>query len=367
MNKKNHHRNKLNKLNFLTIIPIILTVVGLLFIFEASSVSAFRNLGDSYFYLKRQLIWFVLGLIIMFTLSKIDYRIFHRLAYPALVTGLILLILVLIPGIGLKIGGARRWIEIGLINIQPSEIIKFSLIIYLSTWFSRMEKNRFISFFGLLLFTIFLIMMQPDMGTAIVIFGLFITVYFLSGYKVGYLLMLIPASIFGFFILVKSSPYRLQRFMAFLNPDSDPLGIGYHIKQILISLANGGLIGRGFSASRQKYQFLPEAHTDSIFAILGEEFGFLGASVIIFLYIILIVQSYKIAQESKDRFGRLLAGAIFSVLGLQVVINLGGMVNMIPLTGIPLPFISYGGSSLMVFFALIGILKNIEGRKNGKI
>jgi len=269
MNKKNHHRNKLNKLNFLTIIPVILTVVGLLFIFEASSVSAFRNLGDSYFYLKRQLIWFILGLIIMFTLSKIDYRIFHRLAYPALVTGLILLILVLIPGIGLKIGGARRWIEIGLINIQPSEIIKFSLIIYLSTWFSRMEKNRFISYFGLLLFTIFLIMLQPDMGTAIVIFGLFITVYFLSGYKVGYLLILIPVSIFGFFILVKSSPYRLQRFMAFLNPDSDPLGIGYHIKQILISLANGGLIGRGFSASRQKYQFLPEAHTDSIFAILG--------------------------------------------------------------------------------------------------
>ncbi|OGK20309.1 cell division protein FtsW [Candidatus Roizmanbacteria bacterium RIFCSPHIGHO2_02_FULL_37_13b] len=361
MNKKLRHLKKdQTQFNLLFFIPILLTIIGLLFIFEASSVVAFRQLGDSYFYLKRQLIWFGLGIVLMIIFSRINYRLFHRLSYPSLIIGMILLILVLIPGIGQKIGGARRWIEIGFINIQPSEIIKFSLILYLSSWFSHKEKNRFISFFGLLIFTIVLIMMQPDMGTAIVIFGLFITVYFLSGYKVGYLLFLIPTALAGFLLLVKSSTYRAARFTAFLNPDSDPLGIGYHIKQILISLANGGIIGRGFSASRQKYQFLPEAHTDSIFAILGEEFGFLGAIVIIVLYIALILQAYKVARESNDKFGQLLAGAIFSVLGLQVVINLGGMVNLIPLTGIPLPFISYGGSSLMVFFALMGILISIS-------
>jgi len=184
----------------------------------------------------------------------------------------------------------------------------------------------------------------------------------MAGYELHYLLFVLPTSFIAFFLLVKISPYRMNRLLAFLSPQADRLGISYHVNQILISLSSGGLFGRGFAESRQKYQFLPEAHTDSVFAIIGEELGFFGALVIISLFFFLIYKAFKIALKAKDRFGQLLAGCIFSLLSLHLIINLGGMVNLLPLTGIPLPFISYGGSSLLVFFALMGILINIGKR-----
>lgn len=358
MPKKKYKKN----LIFIFTLPILLAIIGLFFIFEASSVSAFRNFGDSFYFLKLQLLWFVLGTCVMIFFSFFDYRRLYYLSFPALVLTIILLILVLLPGVGHTALGARRWIDIGIIKIQPTEIAKFSIILYLSSWFLYREKRRFVSFFILLVFIISLIMIQPDMGTAIIIFASFIVIYYLSGEKIRYLLFLIPFSAASFFLLVQTSPYRLRRFLAFLDPSLDPQGITYHIKQILISLSAGGILGRGFSASRQKYQFLPEAHTDSIFAIIGEEFGFLGGAIIIGLYLFLIYQAFKIAYFAKDKFGKLLAGAIFSILSLQFIINLGGMVNLMPLTGVPLPFISYGGSSLVVFFALMGILINIDKR-----
>lgn len=345
-------------------LPIILTTIGLVFIFEASSVTAFRTLNDSFYYLKLQALWFFIGVVIMVLFASFDYRRLYYVAFPALLVSMVLLIGVLIPGIGHKVSGARRWIDLGILKIQPSEIVKFSIILYLSSWFTNREKNRFLSYFGLLAFILGLIMLQPDMGTAIIVFNIFIVLYFLSGYKLHYLLFLIPAAGAGFIMLVKTSPYRMRRLLAFLNPDLDPLGITYHVKQILISLSSGGILGRGFSGSRQKYQFLPEAHTDSIFAIIGEEFGFVGAFILISLYIYLIYKAYSIAKNAKDNYGRLLAGAIFSLLSFQVIVNLGSMVNLIPLTGVPLPFISYGGSSLLVFFALMGILINIGKHTN---
>ncbi len=344
------------------VLPIILTIIGLVFIFEASSVNAFRTLHDSFYYLKLQAMWFVIGVGVMLFFSSFDYRKLYYFAFPALVVSLILLIVVLIPGLGHKVSGARRWIDLGILKIQPSEIVKFSIILYLSSWFVNREKNRFLSYFGLMGVILALIMLQPDMGTAIIVFTIFIVLYYLSGYKLYYLLLLIPFSIGGFIVLVKASPYRMRRLLAFLNPDLDPLGITYHVKQILISLSAGGLLGRGFAASRQKYQFLPEAHTDSIFAIIGEESGFVGSVILICLYLYLIYKAYTIARNAKDKFGQFLGGAIFSLLAFQVVINLGSMVNLIPLTGVPLPFISYGGSSLLVFFALMGILINIGKR-----
>ena len=205
----------------------------------------------------------------------------------------------------------------------------------------------------------FLIMLQPDMGTAIIVFLLAITIYFYAGIDLHYLLFLAPVSAFAFFILVKISPYRFKRFTAFLNPAKDPLGIGYHINQIVISLTTGGLLGQGIGTSRQKYLFLPEAHTDSIFAIIGEEFGFIGCMFLLILFFSLILHAYKITVKTPDRFGRLLAAGIFAFFNLQIIINLGGMVNIMPLTGVPLPFISYGGSNLLVSFALMGILLNI--------
>lgn len=295
--------------------------------------------------------------------SLFDYKRLYYISLPALVSSIVLLVAVLIPGIGQTVGGARRWIDLGFFSIQPSEIVKLAVILYLSSWFIHKEKQRFLSFFGLLAVIISLIMLQPDMGTAIIVFSIFIIMYFLSGYKLQYLLLLIPASAVGFFILVTSSTYRMKRFLAYLNPDLDPLGITYHVKQILISLSSGGLFGRGLSASRQKYQFLPEAHTDSIFAIIGEEIGFIGAAFIISIYMLLLYKAYTVAKHAPDLFGKFLGGAIFSVLGLQIVINLGAIVGLIPLTGVPLPFISYGGSSLLVFFSLMGILANIGKRR----
>lgn len=204
-----------------------------------------------------------------------------------------------------------------------------------------------------------LIMAQPDMGTAIIIFSLSILIYFLAGFELHFLLVLLPVAAVAGFILVHVSPYRFKRLLAFFNPDLDPLGITYHINQILISLSNGGIFGQGFGASRQKYLFLPEAHTDSIFAIIGEETGFIGGLFLIGALLILLYLLYRIATGATDRFGKLLAGGIFSFFSLQILINLGAMVKLIPLTGVPLPFFSYGGSNLLTTFILLGIILNI--------
>jgi cell division protein FtsW len=197
------------------------------------------------------------------------------------------------------------------------------------------------------------------MGTGLIVFLLSITIYFLAGTDLGYLLLLLPISAAGFYFLIKIAPYRLNRLLAFFDPTRDPLGITYHINQIIISLTNGGIFGRGLGASRQKYLFLPEAHTDSIFAIIAEEFGFIGSLVLIFIYFVICYSIYATAINAHDKFGKLLAGSIFAFFNFQILINLAAMVNLIPLTGVPLPFVSYGGSNLLISFALIGILINI--------
>lgn len=348
-----------NKL-IVPIIAILLSIIGLFFIFEASSVSAFRELNDSFYFVKLQMGFLIAGISIMIFLAFFDYKRLYYVSFPILLASIVFLVLVLIPGVAEPVRGVRRWISLGPINIQPSEIAKLGAILYLSSWFLHKEKDRFLSFFLLLGVIIGLVMVQPDMGTAILLFGVFSFTYFLAGVDLHYLFFLIPFSAVGFLILVQTSAYRLRRFMAFLEPGSDPQGITYHLNQILISLSQGGLFGRGFAQSRQKYQFLPEAHTDSIFAIIGEEFGFIGAVLVIFLYTVLLYKIYRIAVSAKTRFGFLLAGSIFSLLTMQIIVNLAGMVNLLPLTGVPLPFISYGGSSLVVFFALIGIVISIS-------
>lgn len=336
-------------------LPIFLSVAGLFFVFEASYVRAFNDFGDSFHYLKVQALWIVLGTSVMVILSFLDYHKWYYFAFYLMLGSLILLFLVLIPGVGMKVGGARRWI----FGFQPSEIAKFSTIIYLSAWFLTKERKRFFSFIILLGLLMFLIMVQPDMGTATIIFGISITAYFLAGVELRYLLFLIPVSVVSFVTLAQLAPYRLRRITAFFDPDSDPLGITYHINQIAISLANGGLFGRGFGASKQKHLYLPEAHTDSIFAIVGEELGFLGSTLFIGGFVFLILYIFRIAEKAPDRFGRLLAGSIFGFFGLQTLVNLGSMVHIIPLTGVPLPFVSYGGTNLLLCFSLMGILLNI--------
>jgi len=340
-------------------IPIILSIIGLVFIFESSSIRSFSEYSNSFYYLKMQGIWLILAIIVFFILSKIDYHALYHLAFIIMLLTIVLLIIVLIPGIGNMAGGARSWINFGYFNIQPTELAKFSVIVYLSSWLIKKEKKRFFSFALFLVILIGLVALQPDIGTAIIIFALSIIIYFLAGIELGYLLILLPISFAGFFLLIKISPYRFNRFLAFFDPTRDPLGITYHINQIMISLTNGGLFGQGLGASRQKYLFLPEAHTDSIFAIISEEVGFIGSFVLISLYVFFALNIYRIIKYAPDRFGKLLAGGIFAFFNLQVIINLGAMVNLLPLTGIPIPFISYGGSNLLISFVLLGILVNI--------
>ncbi len=340
-------------------LPLLIAFIGFIFVFEASSVRSFTETGNSFYYLKYQFIWIILGFIVMVLFSFFDYHKLYYLSFVFMLVTICLLFLVLIPGVGSKVGGARRWIDFGFTGIQPTELAKLSVIIYLSSWFISRERKRFFSFLILLSLLMFLIFLQPDMGTATIIFLLSIIMYYLAGIELHYLLFLLPASFFSFLFLVKVSPYRFERMLAFFNPALDPLGITYHINQILISLSNGGLFGLGFGASRQKFLFLPEAHTDSIFAIIGEEVGFIGCFLLISGYVFLIYKLLAVVNGSSDRFGMLLSGGIFAFFNLQIIINLASMVNLIPLTGIPLPFISYGGSNLIVCFALMGILINI--------
>ncbi len=357
--KSNKKTYKRKFLGWLFTLPIILSLVGLFFVFEASSVRSFQEVGDSFHYFKLQSIWIGLGIVAMFFFSVFDYHKLYYFSLMAMLATIILLCFVLIPGIGYQAGGARRWIDFGVINLQPTELAKLSVIIYLSSWFVTKERKRFFSFLILLSILMFLIILQPDMGTAIIVFSLGVVIYFLAGIDLWYLALLLPVSFGAFLILVKITPYRFKRILAFFDPKLDPLGITYHITQILISLGSGGLLGLGLGASRQKYLYLPEAHTDSIFAIISEEFGYIGSVILILTFMYLMYRIYQISQYAGDRFGKLLAGGIFAFFNLQVIINLTGMVNLLPLTGVPLPFISYGGSNLLVSFVLMGILINI--------
>lgn len=343
-------------------IPIIMSLIGLVFIFEASAVNSSRVFGDSLHYLKSQSVWIFLGLFVIAIFSFIDYKKLYFLSFVTLVLTIILLVIVLIPGVGSKIGGARRWIDLGLFSIQPTELAKFSVIIYLSSWFSKKEKNRFLPFISLICFLVFLIILQPDMGTAIIIFSISLIIYYFSGARFMDFLYILGGSIIGIYFLIKLSPYRFNRLLAFLNPAVDPLGISYHINQIFISLSSGGFFGRGFGASRQKYLFLPEAHTDSIYAIIGEEYGFIGGLILIALYFVFVYKIYHLIRLAPDRLARLILIGIFAFFNLQFIVNMFGMTGLFPIVGVPIPFLSYGGSNLLISFALIGIMLNIEKR-----
>lgn len=339
---------------------IFLTIFGILMIYNASSVIAFRDFGDKYHYFKEQLVWMILGYISLGIFSFIDYKIYYTLALPLLLTAIGLLIAVFIPGIGIHVLGASRWINLGFTTLQPAEFVKLSLAIYLSAWFSKKEKERFLAFCLLIGLVFLLIMAQPDMGTASIILFEGLIVYFLSGGNMKQFLVLIPVVLIGGLGLIKLSPYRAQRLSAFFSAHQSVNDTSYHVKQILIALGSGGIFGVGLGNSLQKYAYLPENVTDSIFAIIAEELGLIGGTLLIAVYIFIIWRGFIIAMRSKDNFARLLAGAITAFIGIQVVVNLAAMTALIPLTGVPLPFISYGGSALIADLGAIGILLNIS-------
>ncbi|MEK7160061.1 MAG: putative lipid II flippase FtsW [Patescibacteria group bacterium] len=349
---------------FLLFSTIFLTFFGLFMLYDASSFVAFRDFADKYYFVKEQIFWIFLGFLALILFSKFDYHKFYNLAIPILIVAISLLVLVFVPGLGVELLGARRWIDIGFTTLQPSEFVKLALAIYLAAWFSSKEKGRLFAFLLLLSVVLMLVMFEPDMGTAVIILLEAITIYFLSGARVLYFAALLPVIALLSFLFIKIEPYRADRLATFLNFNQDISSSSYHVRQILIALGSGGLMGVGFGNSLQKYAYLPENTTDSIFAIIAEELGFLGTSFIIFVYIFIIWRGFYIAINAKDTFGKLLAGGITTFLAGQVLINLSSQTVLLPLTGVPLPFISYGGSALIISLSAIGILLNIG--KQGK-
>jgi cell division protein FtsW len=346
---------------------IVLNLFGLLMIFDASSYIAFRDFQDKYFYIREQGVWAILGVATMIFFSYFNYKKFYYLALPILIGAIGLLIAVFIPGIGTgPILGAHRWINLGFTTLQPAEFVKLSLAIYLAAWFSKKEKERLLAFGLLIGFVFLLIMLQPDMGTATIILFEALAIYYLSGADMKYILMGSPLLFIVGFLLIKIAPYRAARLTAFLSVDGNLSGASYHIKQILIALGSGGIFGVGIGNSLQKFAYLPENVTDSIFPIIAEEFGFFGCLILIGLFSVIVWRGFYIAAHAKDTFGKLLAGGIIAFLGIQMVINLGAMTALFPLTGVPLPFVSYGGSALIVDFCAIGILLNIAKQSQHK-
>jgi cell division protein FtsW len=336
----------------------IITLFGLVMVYNASVLEAFTLFRDKYYFLKQQSLWLVLGWSALAVASIMPLNLLKKISPLALIVALVLLVIVLIPGIGSESLGARRWLNIGGFNLQPTELAKLSLLIYLAAW---LEKNRPFWQFGLILALFLgLIMLQPDLGTALVLVTAAVLVFYISGAPLKVLLLLTVVGLTAGFGLIMSSDYRRERLMTFLNPMHDPLGSSYHIRQALIAIGSGGFWGLGLGESRQKYQFLPEVTTDSIFAVIAEEIGFVGGGLLIVALLVVIAHGMNIARLAPDRFSGLLAAGITSWLAVQMFINLAAMLAILPLTGVPLPFISYGGSSLIVSLTGIGLLVNIS-------
>jgi len=344
---------------------LALTLFGLLMIYDSSVVLALRDFSDRYFFVKNQILWAFFGLVALFIFLNIDYHKVSYLGPLALVFGIVLLVVVLLPHITPQVLGARRRFGVGPVTVQPAELIKLLFVLYLSSRFAKGQKGegetlRLLPFLIVLGLLIGLVVLEPDLGTAVILAAVGIIVYFVSGGPIKYFFFLIPLLVILGIGLAIISPYRAARLTTFFNPQADPQGSSYHINQILIALGNGGIFGRGLGQSRQKYEYLPEAPTDSIFAVVAEELGFVGSSVFLVVFLFLIYRGFKIALGAPDKLGFILAFGITSWIALQGLVNLAGMVSLLPLTGVPMPFVSYGGSALVTMMAAIGILLNIS-------
>jgi len=347
---------------------VAFVIFGLIMLASAGVVFGQVRFGDEYYFLKRQILYGVVpGVIACFVLSRVDYRNLKKIAVPFFIFSVLCLAVVFIPGIGISAYGATRWIDMGPISFQPSEMMKLALILYLSAWLSSRGRRNvenlhegFLPFLGILVVVGFLILKQPDAGT----FGLMtlvsFAIFFSAGANISHIFTFGFLSIAGFFVMVRSAAYRWDRFMVFLNPELDPQGKGYQINQALLAIGSGGIFGLGLGQSRQKFNYLPEPVTDSIYAIIAEELGLIGSVAVLMFIVFLAYRGYSIASRAPDAFGKLLAIGITSWIFFQAFINIAAITGIIPLTGMTLPFVSYGGTSFVFLLAATGILLNIS-------
>lgn len=371
-------------------IVLLLIIIGIIILASVSFAPSQNRFGNSFYFLNHQVIFGLLpGLILGFIAYKMKISYFKKLVIPLLIVNLFLLVLVLIPGIGSADWGAARWISVGDFSFQPSEFLKVCFILYLASWLSTrtssfkenisikdkkfkrwIKLNRglnetFVAFLIILGFISFLLISQPDISTLGIICTIALAMYFLAGAPLWHAGFVVLLGGVGLITLIKIAPYRMNRFLVFLNPEQYPMGIGYHLKQSLITVGSGGLNGLGLGLSRQRFGFLPGTMSDSVFAIFSEETGFIGSFLIIALFLFFLIKGFGISRRTKDKFLQFTGFGITFWIVVQAFINIGAMLSIVPLTGIPLPFISYGGSAIVAELIGIGILLNIS--KHSKV
>lgn len=343
---------------------IVLASLGTLVLFSASYAVGIRDVGDGLYFLRRHLVFLATGIAAATLTARVDYHFWRRFSVPAM-AGTVLLLVAVLP-LGRTVFGARRWFEIGPVQMQPSELMKFVLILYMADLLDR-KGNRIRHFlngaapFAIILGCIlFLVMLEPDLGTATVLAVIGISVFLVAGADIRQLGLFLTSGGGVFALLALTAPYRRERLLLFLHPERDLRDAGWQLWQARIALGDGGIFGLGLGASRQKFSWLPAAHTDAIFAVIGEELGLVGCAVVLGLFAAVAVRGYRTALRAPDRFGAILATGITTWIVFQAVINIGGVTTAIPFTGVPLPLFSYGGSSLAVTLGALGVLINVS-------
>ncbi len=345
-----------------------LTLFGLLILLSASGPLGLSRFNDTWFFFKQQLTKGIIpGIFLFYIISRIDYRKFRPLAVPALIASIVLLILVYIPGVGLRFGGAGRWVDLGIISFQPSEFVKVTFLIYVAAWLAARHQNKartleegLLPFLAALGLVMGLLILQPNTGSMAVITGSALLMYFVAGAPIAWFVILGLGGLGLIALLIKLTPYRAARFMTFMHPELDPQGIGYHINQAFLAVGSGGLFGLGYGHSRQKYMYLPEVAGDSVFAVMAEELGFFLVLVFLAAMAFLVDRCLFIARNSADDFGRFLATGIGCWIAVQTVLNVSSMIGLMPMTGVTLPFVSYGSSAVIGLAVGLGIVASVS-------
>lgn len=372
MNRTDLHKKGHHKPDYLFMLVVLFLVVfGLIAVASASAVQSFQNFGNNYEYFYHQLLYGALiGVASFFIFSRIDYHLYKKIALPFFIFAVILLVAVLVAGPVVK--GARRWISLGPIVFQPTELVKAAVIFYFAAWFSKIGadvktwKKGFAPFVAVVAIVCALIIKQPDLGSLLIVATISTVLYFVAGAPWLHLGVMGVSAVGAIAYLIKTAEYRFARLTVFLDPSSDLKGAGYQINQALLAIGSGGFFGLGLTNSIQKHNYLPEVSTDSIFAIISEELGMGRGLMLLLLFLVLAVRGFQIAKNAPDEFGRLLATGITTWIAFQAFINIGAILGILPLTGVPLPFISYGSSALIVTLASSGILLNISRQTTGR-
>ena len=352
----------------LLLVTLVLVTIGTAMIYSSSSIIALEKFGDSRFFIKKQIVFVFLGMVVMVLMTKIPYEHLKKLAYPGILLAIILLSLLLIPGLGLKRGGATRWLNVGGISFQVTEMVKIAVVLFLSHFLAR-KATQLKDFRRGVVFPLFvtllmisLILLQPDFGAAVIVFTIFLFMLCIAGARIRHMLLLLLMFIPAGVVLILLKGYRMARLTAFLDPWKDAHNTGFQIIQSLLSFGSGGAFGVGIGDGVQKLFYLPEPHTDFILSIIAEESGFIGVTIVIVMFALFAVRGLMISIKAPDYFGTLLAAGLTLVIIIQAFINIAGVMGLIPLKGLVLPFLSYGGTAFMMSMISVGILLNISSQ-----